>query len=421
MEHDETAGETAETEPVETPEPASRKSSARKQHYVPRFYLKRFADQNGKLSVLNIPKEATYADVPYMSQCHKANFYGEDGEWETRLSSMESEWSSVTGKLINREPIAYDDANLVKQFALYQRQRTLAQDEFVKQQDASILMNIAQMELRNQPNNQHLFANNAELARACSENIRRKAVPGSGVDLLNGMESIIDDLDLTVIRYETADELLSSDVPIVAINRFLERSIGYSCMGLILFFPLTPHDLVVIYDGNMYSAHRGQLYATSGDENEVEDLNVFQYISAETIVFAQKRETLAALGYAHPETKQERHHSRGMAPISTFGPENGEHVIQVSTRKTYHECNLSFAPLRREARRIPIECREAVPRTRDEKWSQKLSTKESVLVPPPQMAIPSMEYSRSDRKKLRRGYQRMSRFAEQYWNERSVP
>jgi hypothetical protein len=74
MEHDETEGKTAGTEPAETPEPASRKSSAKEQHYVPRFYLKRFADQNGKLSVLNVRRKATYADVPCVTQCRKTNF-----------------------------------------------------------------------------------------------------------------------------------------------------------------------------------------------------------------------------------------------------------------------------------------------------------------------------------------------------------
>lgn len=421
MEHKETEDKTTGTKPVDTQESAPRKSLARKQHYVPQFYLKRFADRNGELSVLDIQEEATHADVPYRDQCQKTYFYGEDGEWETRLSSMESEWSTVTSKLINREPITSNDANLVRQFALYQRQRTLAQDEFVKQQDASILMNVAQMQLRNQPNNQHLFATDAELARACSEKIERESVPGYGIDLLKDMESIIDDLDLTVIRYETDNELLSSDVPVVAINRFFKHSIGFSCMGLILFFPLTPHDLVVIYDGNVYSTYRGQLYVTSKDEKEVEGHNVFQYISAETIVFAQERETLVGLNYTDPETKQERHRSRDIAPISIFGPENGAHLIQVSARKTYHECDLSFGQLGRQARRVPVECREAVPRTKDEKWSQKLSTKESVLVPPPQIDVLSPGCSKSERKRLRRGYRSMSRFAELYWNERAGP
>jgi len=419
MEHDETEDKMTGTEPVDTPEPATRKPPTRNQHYVPRFYLKRFADQNGKLSVLNIPKEATYADVPYMSQCHKTNFYGEDGEWETRLSSMESGWSTATSKLINREPVTFNDVNLVKQFALYQRQRTLAQDEFAKRQFASVLMDAAQMQLRNQSRNQQPYTD-AEIARASSEEAERETVPGSGIGLLKDMEPYTDDLDLAVIRYETANELLSSDVPVVAINKFSERDIGIACMGFILFFPLTPHDLVVIYDGDMYSTYRGQLYAVSRDEMEVETLNVFQYISAETIVFAQKQETLTSLHYVDPEIRRERHRSRDVPPASILGSET-EHLIVFPSRITYHECNLSFAQLRRQARRIPVECREGVPRAKDEGWSQKLSNKESILVPPPQMAVSSPGYSRSDRKKLRRGFQSMSRFAELYWNERSVP
>lgn len=419
MEHKETEDKTTGTKPVDTQEPAPRKSLARKQHYVPQFYLKRFVDRNGKFSVLDIQEEATHADVPYRDQCQKTYFYGEDGKLETRLSSMESEWSTVTSKLINREPVTSDDANLVKQFALYQRQRTLAQDEFAKRQFASVLMDAAQMQLRNQSRNQQPYTD-AEIARASSEEAERETVPGSGIGLLKDMEPYTDDLDLAVIRYETVNQLLASDVPVVAINKFSERDTGIVCMGLILFFPLTPHDLAVIYDGDMYSTYRGQLYATSKDEKEVEALNVFQYISAETIVFAQKQETLTSLHYVDPEIKRERHRSRDVPPASILGSET-EHLIVFRSRITYHECNLSFARLPRQARRIPVECREGVPRARDERWSRKLSNKESILVPPPQMAVSSPGYSRSDRKKLRRGFRSMSRFAELYWNERSVP
>jgi hypothetical protein len=403
-----------------TPEPATCKHLAKEQHYVPQFYLKHFADQGGKLSVLNIPKDAIHADVPYRSQCHKTYYYGEDGRWETRLSSMESGWSTAIDRLINREPITADDADLVRQFALYQRQRTLAQTEFINRQDAIVLADVVQMRLRNQPHSQQLFTD-VELARACREKIERETVPGFGIDLLKGMESVIDDLNLAVIRYDTVNELLASDVPTIAINKFCEHSIGFGCMGLILFFPLTPHDLVVIYDGGMYSAYRDRSYVTSQDEREVEDLNRFQYISAETIVLAQKQETLTGLDYTNPEIKQERGHSRDAEAVSVFGSSNN-HVIAVHSRITYHECNLSFAQLVGRARKIPFQCREAVPRVKEKGWAEKLSRKGSILAPPPQMAVTSSEQerSRSDRENLRRGCQSMSRFAEVYWNKRNT-
>lgn len=415
MEHKETEDKTTVTEHVDTLEPTPRKPLAKKQHYVPQFYLKRFADQNGKWSVLDIPEEAIHAGVPYRDHCYKTYFYGRDGKLETSLSSMESQWSAATNRLISRKPITPDDANLVKQFAIYQIGRTLAQAEFLKRQDAAILKDVVEMRLRNQSHNQRLYTH-AEIARACSEKIERETAPGHGINLLKDLEPFIDDLELAVIRYETVNELLSSDVPVVAINRFFEPSIGLSCMGLILFFPLDPHHLAVIYDGTMYSAYKGKSYVASEDEKEVEDINVFQYISAETIVFAQRQETLVGLNFTDPKMKQERDRSRDIPPISTFGPENGEHIIQVSLRKTYHECDLSFARLPIQARKIPVEFREAVPRTKDEKWSEKLSRKESILAPSPQVDVPSPRCSTSERKRLRRGYQSMSRFAELYWH-----
>ena len=46
----------------------------KKQHYVPKTYLKRFA--NGKLfSVLNVENEDIYENVAYVNQCYESYFY----------------------------------------------------------------------------------------------------------------------------------------------------------------------------------------------------------------------------------------------------------------------------------------------------------------------------------------------------------
>lgn len=49
----------------------------KKQHYVPKTYLKHFA--NGKVfSVLNIDNDIIYENVSYANQCYENYFYGND-------------------------------------------------------------------------------------------------------------------------------------------------------------------------------------------------------------------------------------------------------------------------------------------------------------------------------------------------------
>ena len=59
----------------------------KKQHYVPKFYLKFFSDAERKFFVYDFNKQMELPNrVFFESQCHKKFFYGEDGLLENQLS-----------------------------------------------------------------------------------------------------------------------------------------------------------------------------------------------------------------------------------------------------------------------------------------------------------------------------------------------
>ena len=59
----------------------------KKQHYVPRFYLKFFADHENKFYAYDFDTNRFIPNrVYYESQCYKKFFYGEDGILEEQLS-----------------------------------------------------------------------------------------------------------------------------------------------------------------------------------------------------------------------------------------------------------------------------------------------------------------------------------------------
>ena len=71
----------------------------KKQHYVPKFYLKYFADDNNKFFAYDFKSQSLLPDkVFYESQCHKKYFYGEDGILENQLSQKEGEWATACKK-----------------------------------------------------------------------------------------------------------------------------------------------------------------------------------------------------------------------------------------------------------------------------------------------------------------------------------
>jgi len=192
---------------------------------------------------------------------------------------METEWGVVFQNALTKKPLSFMDIHLLKQFALYQRQRTLAKNEHQKQERTELLIECSKMMYA-----QEGWIFDEKALDSCKQRAKANCSPAENLELANKLDSIIDDLDILVINYNTKRKLITSDVPVVAINPFHTPSIGYACIGLILMFPISPSQLVVLYDSKMYPRFRNILYYESDNEDEVLHLNTFQLISGEKIL-----------------------------------------------------------------------------------------------------------------------------------------
>lgn len=381
----------------------------KKQHYVPKFYMKEFSDNEGKFSVFNLDGNQLYEAVPYADQCYKNYYYGKDGLWENRLGEMETKWATVFHKLKNEEEVYEEDILLIKQFALYQRQRTLAEGEYGNEERKEILKEIVKTYCVKRG---WTFGEACE--KVCADLVKREATPIENLEISSRMEEMIDDLAVKVITYETNTQLISSDVPVIAINPFYKYSIGYGCMGLILFFPITVHKLVVIYDRKIYTSNNNEFYNTLSSQEEVKNLNNMQYISAEKILFSRRKQELMEYEEINDNLKDQRVLNRDRGPISTMGPE-GHKLIFSYMRQTFYDCDLSFGKLNREANKIPFVCREAAPRKWEKGWEQKLHIKEGIMMTIYHTDVEAVDKTGFTKKELRRGYRKMATFADIYW------
>ncbi len=89
-----------------------------------------------------------------------------------------------------------------------------------------------------------------------------------------------------------------------------------------------------------------------------------------------------------------------------------------SNRRVIHKCELSFARLGHDVRKIPYSCREAVPRIWKKEWQEKLHTKEQIM-PVIIKQVPNMkENLQMTAKEVKRGCKLMTRFAEIYWQKK---
>ena len=104
----------------------------KKQHYVPKLYLQNFTIDNVLLSVYNISQSKSIPKAPYDTQCYKDYYYGKDKIWEKQLGKLEVKWGPVFQRVLAKKPLYSEDIYLIKQFALYQLQRTVAMNDYME-------------------------------------------------------------------------------------------------------------------------------------------------------------------------------------------------------------------------------------------------------------------------------------------------
>lgn len=346
--------------------------------------------------------------VPYKNQCYDNYFYGEDGIWEERLQQMETKWGVVFQKANEGKALTEDDIQLIKEFAMYQRQRTQGEEAYRTQEREQLLI-----EYGKQIYKLYGWDFDEKAEEACRERAQCESSPAENLELAQKLVHFVDDLSLVIITYRTEAGLISSDVPVIAINPFYPPFIGYACIGLILLFPISEHKLVVIYDSKMYPRFKSLLYVDSDDGNEVHNINVLQLISADKILFSQKTPEL--LDFSKDEWNA-RNMNRESQTVSRLGTGKNQ-IWMTSMRKTIYKCELSFGQVCHRFRRIPFICKEAPPRFWDADWEKKLDQKGLILSQIAELTPHILsDYGKGiTRKELRKGCQRMATATKVYW------
>lgn len=376
----------------------------KKQHFVPRFYLKRFADKNGLIDLYHIQQASCFNKVNHKDQCQRSYFYGADLEWENRLSRMEGEWDSVFSKIDNKANLTDEDINQIKLFALFQRQRTLGEFNYRRDERAKLY----------EMYGRELYAHNGwefddEAQKQIEEHVDQSISPSEMLELAKQLRKHIEDLDIRIIEYSTSKNFVISDVPVIAINPFHFPSIGYGCIGLVLLFPISPTTLVAIVDSKMYKSNNTDIYATSNDKNDVITINNLQYVSAEEILLGNEKD------FPVPDNNliNSRSNSRKGDVVTRLGSDDNQLWV-TGMRNTVYTCDLSFAHVNHAFRRIPFVCREGVPRIWEEAWEVKLKTKAKILG---NMCSLSHEAFRGyTSKEIRDGCNRFYREMIKYWS-----
>jgi hypothetical protein len=246
----------------------------KKQHYVPRCYLKSFSsDAEGKtINLYNITNSTTVRKAPIKGQCAKNYLYGEDLALEKSLQIIKGYYASIIKKL-NQNDILLTEDNL-------QTLLTFAYLQFSRTEKA------------------------AHRRKSITEGFHRHSYEGASIskpeiDLsdrtmtLSSMRTFTktikycEDLKVVIIKNETKLDFITSDDPTILTNKFLLqkmkiKTFGLASSGTLLLLPLTPKFLLFCYDKDVYTIHNIKNNIISTKKiSDINAFNQFQYLKAD--------------------------------------------------------------------------------------------------------------------------------------------
>jgi Protein of unknown function (DUF4238) len=256
----------------------------RRQHYVPRCHFKPFSVDGGgnAINLLNIGSGKAVRCAPVKGQCAKDYMYGEDLAAERAFQRIEGEYARVV-RVVRAGPttLLNRDFHVLRFFAAVQHFRT--EMAVRRSREAHILMDQAISEGRPA----HLIPEGRETP---DDRDIMRLVMSTGIRY----SRVFDDLKPCLVRNATATEFVTSDDPAVFTSRYYfqkrrSSNFGLTSSGAMLILPLTPHELVLFYDRNVYTVP-----AKVGDSitltkpSDVLALNELQYIKAARNIYFAK-------------------------------------------------------------------------------------------------------------------------------------
>jgi hypothetical protein len=308
-----------------------KKTTKRKQHYVPRFYLKLFSDSTSKglIRLWNLRRQLYVKAAAISDQAYEDFFYGVDGVLEEKLADVETQVSELINKIVTdrRLPSSPSEGmRLLFMFVMYQADRTKATATDVE----ATLNRLATA----------TFQDDAQRKEVIENAPWTLSGPAAfALETLTPSLPLILDLRAKLILNTTEHEFMTSDNPVIRYNQFYEyrrrpgSGAGWSLPGLQIFLPLSPKILLMLFDSDVYNVGRDNeetvLVDRTGDVNW---LNGLQFLRADENIYIPSNVTEEHIARMHKrwaKYRRPRVHTQEYSgvPSPSGGPTKGKLIV----------------------------------------------------------------------------------------------
>jgi hypothetical protein len=327
----------------------------KRQHYVPRFYLKNFSiDGQGKaIGTYNLNSKKFVPSASLKTQAYKNYFYGEDGLMENNLSILEAYSATVIKNILQNNTLpsskSHDHIKLLT-FTVFLKSRTLysakEHQEMVEKSIKTIYSKNSR--LKNHLNNFRIVVNSPTRLALSSV---AQCLP------------IAYDLDYKLLINQTDISFITSDNPVIYYNQFMElkkafaSGTGLACKGLEIFLPLSPRHYIIFFDRDIYKVgSKKDISVKITHQKDVTSLNELQCMSAhENLYFNQNVSQCEIMKLMQ---KAERYRRETKVNVDEYiGPtdEEGTHIL-IRTHRTEIKCRpeLGFIKILKKAKHYEL-------------------------------------------------------------------
>ncbi|MCY9339792.1 DUF4238 domain-containing protein [Bacillus haynesii] len=261
-----------------------------RQHYVPKFYLRNFSDNDSSIGTFNIAQTRYRQHASIKDMCQKNNFYGDDKVVENSLDKhIERPAARIIKKIIDTDTIPefekeFEDYFTLLIFLLVSEARNLKSAD-----SANYSFDVlAKMMLKEHPRFKEVDLDRYEIGLKTPANlIIQNAIKDTRLIL---------DLEPILIVQNTSRKFITSDNPLVRYNslyinrNYHGRGSSLVTRGLQLFLPISSQKCLLFYDSTAYGipeAKNGIITLTKA--REVDWLNELFFLNSYDNVFFNQR------------------------------------------------------------------------------------------------------------------------------------
>lgn len=318
----------------------------KKQHYVPRFYMKYFSNSpsNTHIGLYNFATKKFIRDADLKHQAYENYFYGKDCTLEDKLGELEGKAEKILTTVIRTKDLpkaTTEDFAIIRKFMLIQDQRTMNAAKETNEMVNTTVKTI----LKNHPKYKDLLD---EFEIVLTEPAKLN------LELTNSLFGVAKDLACKLIVNRTITPFITSNNPVVKYNQFLEKKkfpggrTGLATKGLQIFFPVNPELTLLFYDSRVYkTGFRNQVIVETVTNADIDQINLLQSLNCDDLIFFNHSATEYYVRQL--QAHRDRFYKESVGEVLEGVPlknTDGTSTIPMQFHKNNHEVKLTLSFIR---------------------------------------------------------------------------